>query len=703
MGSFKETIRILQSIHKTTRTPLSPFRATAISIIILAVCHGDTIAGDGQPANKDPGSTHEPDVVAAPSNTLILKATDKYAGYETVVAETHKASLEARDRVLRKTVAKDSCWPHGAWGDTLWALAALYRNEKVDEANARLLKRANAYIALKRANVEGSTFTPEEARETPWAYFGLTDYVRILCLFHAKSRHYPGRLKSDTEAAMKEALWFWVKADSKMADATLDNLLVLLGTENHDLTRRPNHYLVASILKDDPSFRDRRYDDGHTGAEHTAAYEAFFREWPRKRAMTGLWFEVGSDTYQKYSWPALFNLHELAPDPVVRKRFGMLLNLALIEEAQISVRGRRGGGRSRAGFGENAFESYKALLYAPPDARAGSSHSKVIETSRYQAPAAAILLRKLEFPVRDPFVIRNRVLGELESSHPPDGNGRRHAADSALLNYAYRVPYYVLGSTLQNPALSKPHPETGKPTLKYAGISRQKRWCGMLFDDPASDDVCAVYPVIEKTRGGRPQHPYWSVQHENVILLQRIAPQQPESPMRMGSYSTGRVSIRFRGRELAKVEDGGWIFAGNGKAFVGVKFLDGGYDWDETREEARPVDFNRAKDKSRILLHAGDMTTHGSFERFRAGVLANRLAVNPDRVEYQFGPSRTRIEASLYDGDHPDRFALPRVNGKPISLRPPLTYQSPYLNGEFGSDKITVTVGPVKQLLDFSK
>ena len=77
--------------------------------------------------------------------------TDKYAGHETLVAETHKASLQARERVLRKTIAKDSCWPHGAWGDTMWALAALYLNEKVDEANARLLKRANAYVALQRA------------------------------------------------------------------------------------------------------------------------------------------------------------------------------------------------------------------------------------------------------------------------------------------------------------------------------------------------------------------------------------------------------------------------------------------------------------------------------------------------------------------------------------------------------------------------
>ena len=688
--------------HKTTRTFLSPFRAIAVSIAILVVLHGQLVVADGTSINKDQRSTHQPNADAGPLNKPTPQATNKYAGWKTLVADTHKASLEARDRVLRTTTARDSCWPHGAWGDTMWALAALYRNEKVDEANARLLKRAEAYIALQGAKTDNSTFTPEEAKETPWAYFALTDYVRILCLFHAKSPHFPGRLQPETEAAMKEALWFWAKADSKVADASLKNLLVLLGTENHDLTRRPNYYLVASLLKDDPLYRDRLYDDGHTVAEHVAVYEAFLREWPRKRAMTGLWFEVGSNTYQKYSWPALFNLHELAPDPVVRKRFGMLLDLAFIEEAQISVHGRRGGGRSRAEYGRNAFESYKNLLYAPEGAAAGSSHSKVIETSRYQLPAAAVLLRKLEFPAREPFLITNRVLGELAPGHPADGDGRRHAADSALVNYAYRTPHYLLGSTLQNPALSMPDPETGEPVLKYAGISRQKRWCGVLFQERSDNEICAVYPVTEKTRGGRPQHPHWTFQHENVLLLQRIAPQTPEVPMRMGSYSTGKISIRFDGPTLEKTETAGWIFASIGKAFVGVKFLDGGHEWDEMREEASPVGFNRTTDKSRVLLHAGNITAHKSFEQFRTEVLANPLSVSKDRVEYRSGPSEARFEVSLYDADDHNRFLLPRVDGKPVNLRPPWTYHSPYLRGEFGSDRIAVTVGPVSRLLDFS-
>jgi len=603
-----------------------------------------------------------------------------------LVADTHAASLKLREQALRKTISKDTCWPSGTWGDNLWCLAALYLNEKGDAANERLLNRAKEYIATNPANATPAS--PGDSGNLPWTFFSVTDYVRTLCLFHAKSTHFPGRLKPETEVAMKEALWRWVSAESRIADARLDDLFLLLGTENHDLNKRPDYYLITALLKEDPAYCDRKLADGHTVSEHADAYTAYFREWPRRRAGAGLWVEVGSNTYQKYSWPALFNLHELAPDPVIRKRFGLLLDLAFIEEEQISVRGRRGGGISRGDYAPRGFESYKNLLFATPGQPAGSSHSRVIETSGYQLPPEAIFLRKAAFPAGQPFVIRNRVLGELA---PPRSDGveeHRLAADSALVNYAYRTPHYLLGSTLLN------------PTLDYSGISSQKRACGMLFDDPATNEICSVHSVIEHGAGGRPQRSFWSVQQENVIILQRIADVGKKF---RGSYSTGTVGIGFKGKALQKVEKDGWIFASNGKAFVGVKFLDGEYQWNAERELATPVNFNKATDTSRILIHAGDIRTSESFGKFQASVLANHLSVSPDKVTYDFGPTGNRIEMTPYDPKAPDHFSLPRINGQPVDLRPATAYQSPYLNGAFGGDKISVTVGPVHRLLDFSK
>ena len=483
---------------------------------------------------------------------------------------------------------------------------------------------------------------------------------------------------------MKEALWLWVRGESRIANVGVDDQFQLLGTENHDLNRRPPYYLITAFLKNDPAYRDRKLADGHSVTEHAAAYTSYFREWPRSRAKNGLWVEVGSYTYQKYSWPALFNLHELSPDPIIRHRFGLLLDLAFIEEAQISVRGRRGGGQSRASGDSNGFRSYKNLLFARDGEAAGSSHSRVIETSRYQLPAAAILLDKRVFPAVSPFAIRNRVLGQSETSGA-DGEAQRIASNSALINYAWRTPHYLLGSTLQN------------PSLDYAGISKQKRWCGLLFDDPSAATVGSVGVEIEKTRGGRPQHSFWSVQQENVIILQRIANGKVG-----GSYSTGKINLHFDAPGLEIIDQDGWIFASNGSAFAAVKFLDGGHQWNETHSIASPANFTGPADTGRILLHAGDVTTDDSFARFRESLLANPLVVSSEKIDYFFDAGKQHLEMFNYDVAARDSFRLPRINGSPINLHPKTVYQSPYLNGDSGSDRIAVTVGPVRQVLDFA-
>ena len=595
-----------------------------------------------------------------------------------LVATAHAESLALRERRLRQTIAKESVWPGGTWGDNLWTLAALTLNEKTDQANARLLEAASRYIDGYQSDGDLATPSPEQQAGAPWTFFSITDYVRTLCLFHADSVHFPGRLTAATEAAMKEALWLWTSQTSRVADYGMDDLLLLLGTENHDLNTRPVHYLVTSLLEHDPAYRDRPLADGHTTAVHAAAHQAFFREWPRQRATAGIWIEVGSTTYQKYTWPALFNLHELAPDPVIRDRFGLLLDLALIEEAQLSVDGRRGGGRSRAGYTVGGFEPMKSLLYGEGG---GSSHSRVIEASRYLPPAEAVLLRKRAVAITEPFTIRNRVLGKIDDG---SGDGHRIAADSALVNYAYRTPHSLLGSTLQN------------PSLNYSGISRQNRACGMLCDTPGARVPSQIHPVAEHTGGGRSQHSFWSVQHENVLLLQRIAQIGKGHP---GSYHTGRLGIRFAGDDLTLTEADGWILASNGTAFAAVRFLDGGHTWDEDGRLANPARYTGPNDTGRILLHAGDVTTHGSFDAFCEAVRSCRLEVTPEAVSYSFGGNQ--IVMSRYDAHAPGSFALPLVNGQPIDLHPQAVYESPFLNGAYGGDRVTITVGGLSRTLDF--
>ena len=626
------------------------------------------------------------DRTAQPIPLKSATSSNKYDGLDALVAATHRASLVAREKERKETLSKKS-WPDGPWGDTLWSLNALYQNEKTDEANARLLKNAQAFLAFTAAEGAPTVFLPEKLSDkSPWAYFALPDYVRILCLFRAENTKYPGRLKPQTEAAMKAALWVWAKGSSKVADTTPDNFQILLGTENHDLTLRPSYYLVASVLKDDPDYNKRLYDDGKTAAEHYTAYNSFFQKWATWRVEHGLWTEVGSDTYQKYAYPSLFNLADLSPDETVRKQFTMFLDLCFIEEAQISVDGRRGGGRSRAGYGENNFEAYKNMLYAPAGKVATTSHSAIIETSDYQLPAAAIALRFLEFPAAQPFEIEDRVLGQGF-----EGKGfQQISADSTLVNYAWRTPHLILGSTLQDPALAN-----ADGTQGYLGISKQNRWCGVVFQN---EDFSAIYPQLEKLPGGRPQHPFWSVQYQNVMLVQRITPDK-----KLGSYNTGSMGVRFEGKAMNRVEHDGWIFVEKDQGYVAVRFLDGGYEWNETNDVARPRDFDRNKSSTRIIFITGDMETNGDFNKFQASVVATSVEARPDIVKVRGGVAGSKIDFYPFNPQKPAKFQLPKINGEVLDLRPKQSFKSPYLNGNFGDGRISITVGPIKHVYDFEK
>ena len=46
------------------------------------------------------------------------RPTGKYADQEKLVADIHAASLKLREQALRKTIAKDTCWPPGVWATT---------------------------------------------------------------------------------------------------------------------------------------------------------------------------------------------------------------------------------------------------------------------------------------------------------------------------------------------------------------------------------------------------------------------------------------------------------------------------------------------------------------------------------------------------------------------------------------------------------
>jgi hypothetical protein len=602
--------------------------------------------------------------------------------------------------------------PEKKWGGVLWAMVAFHLNQRTDEANQILLDLVNEYLPrYEDGKIKEVWFKPEASKDLPFNFFAVPEYVRILYMYGSQSEHSRGRLKPEVEAAMKEFMWFIVSEKSKISETGPERLLVYHGPENHDLLRRVYFYLMNYLYMEDPDYRDRKYKDGFTAKDHYEAYNRYFLARPGMRAMAGEWAEAGSDSYKKYAAPTQLNLAELAPDPRVRELYKMVLDLAFIEEAQVSVQGRRGGGRSRAYYGRSPWETTLYMLLGLTKGNAGSTHNKIFDVSSYQMPAAAIVLHKLEFPAAEPFEIINRTLGELdEVEYERDEDTRQaYVLDGSLVNYAYRTPHYLMGGHLQNPALSMDSFTSDHKQLKYSGISAQLRWSGLFFDHPDTrapnlgnlnsrnpDEMCAIYPEIEKTGKGRPSHSFWGIQKKGVMLLQRI----PNRPQRMGSYNTGRISIRLHGKRLGKTEEDGWIFASDGKAFAAVRFLDGDYEWDSKGELATPKTHDRDS-TSRYLIHAGDIGSYKDFGDFKSKIKGNDLVIDDDKISYVAESDGVSLTMFVYTPERHQDFRMPLIDGKAPDLNPEWTFNSPYVNSAFEEKTVKVTVGPIQELYDF--
>ena len=210
---------------------------------------------------------------------------------------------------------------------------------------------------------------------------------------------------------------------------------------------------------------------------------------------------------------------------------------------------------------------------------------------------------------------------------------------------------------------------------------------------------CAPYfQKSKKTSGGRPQHPQWSFQHNEVLLMQRI--DKLES---MGSYSTGQMSIRFHGFRLEKVERNGWIFSpATNSLMPRLNFSIVATNGTAVANSPVPTRAMASKSSTRVILHAGDSDQYPSFAVFQESILENQLQIKTNKITYQYGKDKTQIEWWRYDPHNFKRFKLPRVNQQKINLRPDWTFDSPFMKSQFQKDEVHINVGPIRQVYNFS-
>lgn len=597
---------------------------------------------------------------------------------QTLVEETWAKSKALRGEALAKRIAPEAGKVNGPDN---W-MAALQQKKWLPEANAFIRTSVTDLAATK-----------------PYADWSTTWY----CYFGPGGK-FPDRLETETSVLLKEKMWgfanYWLnpagipeKPDgsfvqnmTKYQNGKPYELLPLdwskmWGNENHEIRYKPPMYLALDVLRKDPAYAKRSID-GKTVEEWFAILKPHLIDMLRDRVMVGLWAEPGSG-YAHITYENLVRLCSVAPDPEIRQVAKMVLDLVFIEEEALSVNGSRGGGRSRAGRpGHNKHAGSQSLVYG--EGTGDGRFSIEYELSDYQAPAVAVALRRAKRAVK-PYVIYNRLPGETRKELPMPS----YARESRLINYVYRTPGYSLGCALLN------------PNVTYHPSSDQQRSSTLLFQSGQF-----IYPtqknIPSTVASGRSGKAFWSIQHENVMMLQQFGDSQRVEDMRV-SFSGG----------LNIVDREGWIFAAAKSGYAAIRFIDPAagaaataYQWDADFKPhwSLPQDERMAKPTGKflpILFHAGDPSRDGSFEQFQKLILEGKIMIDRanSRIDYQ--PKARAAITWFYDQSaKPLKPAL--VNGQPPNLQPALLFDSPFMKAKFGEPKVYVGAGPYRAVYDFS-
>jgi len=562
-----------------------------------------------------------------------------------LVKVTHAKSLAWREEYMTREGGRsqsdtsDVNTHISGWGQSAWLVSAMMTGQNLAEANAVIRKH------LEEGGYGSST--------------GNIIWIFMTC--HSKADRFPGRLEPETEAALKQ--YFLAGLNSTRKKRPLNTALMneylnsgsyLMGfNDDHPLCVRVQDFMACSVMKDDPAYRDRKLVAGDTVQERYEAYVRFYREALKHWALYGIQYQLGSSAYTYKTYPHYFNLIELAPDPVIRQRAKMYMDLVMMESAQISISGLRGGTKGRAkrgGLGDR-WDPHQALLYGE---RGSTYFLTMPAASNYQVPEPAVLLRKLGAST-DPY----EIINDRETYGGKDCNA---------IHYAWCTPEYVTGCGMYDPNLEAKNGSMG-------------RWSGVIFRNLAAISLDAY--TGEK----------WNVQHKDVRITQMCSD---------GPYVPGDTRVVFDALPGKVSEVDGWVFVNNDEAYAALKVVSGGYFWADSL--MRQMYLNDVY--SPIIIQTGRRADYGSFDRFRAAILAAPLRVDGNKVDYH-GPSSSGLEffamTPAMRKEEGRAYILPKIDGKTIDLNPEYAYSSPYMRNKAGSGIVTLSYGGREWVYDFDK
>jgi len=587
--------------------------------------------------------------------------------------------------VMRAQLAKPYP-PEGCWYYEDFALAAYWLNQRTDEADLAIL--------AEREQVFPDSLEKDDFH---WHAYLLE---RIYFFFGQNSPHFPGRMSVEAETALLDMLWQWAEPSCRLEMTLPERDHWVWGSENHHAQAWTSFWGAAQIFSQHPEYVERRYADGTSPAEMAAAFNDYFKRYARNRAATGLLVECNS-SYNKYTLGGWYNLADFADDPELRRRMSCLLDLFWADWAIEQIDGVRGGSRHRCYPGRNAnVESSMngAAWYHFGLGLAKSKHPSVMcAATTLWRPSPIVEALALDPVGRGVYEIASRRPGlaqpvkpdspppnfVADPEHPffvPRGVYSLQTKGGSLLRYSFCTPDFILGTSMV----------AARPKEDWTAISSQNRWEGAIF---AGHPTARIFIQPLKPERGSVYNANWSVQKSGVLIVQRLR------------ASNARGQRIWFDTSLSREERNGWIFAEAPQAFAAVKVLEGGTAWEpdtidqkhEGKGRTNLGEWLACRDPfSPIILEVARESDCESFEDFQETILKNPLRWNRSRLDYTSSLSKTKL-TFFADYSRP-----PKIDGKPVNYAPPIVYDSPFIQSEFGSGLVTLRKGKQKKVLDFN-
>jgi hypothetical protein len=548
-----------------------------------------------------------------------------------------------------------------------FAFKCFWLNERIGPANDALMENSDYYIGYPAAYKDRDSF-----------YWAADELCRIVEFFGSKGTIKAGLVTEKVEERILLMMWQYSKTQSKVAKAEyrISKTWYVDESENHHAQRFSCAWHFAKFLKDHPLYKDLKYDDGFTAAEHYAAWTVYIKQWIVERSRKGLFVEMANDGYGLETLKGIYNCYDFGADQQLRELSGKLLDTYWAAWAQEQLSGVSGGGKSRI-YPSRSFsgrtELWKMAWYylGINELNEPEGNLYTLVTSDYRMPLVVMDIA-LDAVGRGVYEITQRRQGLAEKGFfaPPDYHLRE---EGGLLRYSYCSPEFIAGTLFCE----------ARPYEDWTLISSQNRWVGVIFNgDPDS----RIYPLCKTGDNNRAFNQLWCVQKQGSMIVQKLKDN-------LHSRGAGQMQIWISNAGLFdRVEKEGWVFVASKGCYTAIRCTEGGYSW---REAAKGKWLVCDNSYTPIIIEVALKSDFVDYRQFQQTIFAHGFSVKSEILSYRSLNRHILTLPINYKG-------MPAIDGKNIDLAPAMAMDSPFVRSRFDSGIVEIQKGGRKVLLNFN-